>query len=68
MSDPINPTHYQGKDGVQLMDVLESFDLHLNYNRGNAIKYLFRADMKGNRVQDLKKAIWHIQREIDRHD
>jgi hypothetical protein len=35
---------------------------------GNAIKYILRSDKKGARKQDLKKAIWYIQREIDRED
>ena len=37
----------------------------LNYNMGNAVKYITRADHKGNRKQDLEKAIWYLRRELD---
>jgi len=63
MDDQVNhPKHYnQHPSGVECIDVVE----HFSFNRGNAIKYLWRAGDKGNLVQDLEKAIWYIQREID---
>jgi hypothetical protein len=62
--DPVNhPQHYKGK-GLEAIQVIEAFDL--GFNLGNAIKYLLRCDKKGNKVQDLKKAIWYINREIER--
>lgn len=60
-----HPNHYQGKK-MEVIDVIEDYDL--GFSLGNAIKYILRADAKGNRKQDLKKAIWYIQREIDRED
>lgn len=38
----------------------------MNFNLGNAIKYLWRADHKGAQVADLQKAAWYINREIGR--
>ncbi len=61
--DPVHrPTHYTShKSGVECIKVTE----HMNFCLGNAIKYLWRADLK-NGSEDLKKAIWYIQREIER--
>ena len=61
-----HPDHYQGSGGMEVIDVIEDYDL--GFSLGNAIKYILRADKKGNRKQDLNKAIWYIQREIDRED
>lgn len=68
MHDPVdNPQHYQTKYGLQVIDVIEKFEL--NYNLGNAVKYILRAGKKDNEVQDLRKAIWYISRQIaDRLD
>jgi hypothetical protein len=38
----------------------------MNFCLGNAVKYIWRADLKGNDIEDLKKAEWYIQREIER--
>ena len=59
--DPINPAHYEGKT-MQAIDVIEDFDL--GFCLGNATKYVLRAGRKEHKVQDLKKAIWYINREI----
>ena len=57
-----NPKHYNmGK--YQVIEVIEDWDL--GYHLGNAIKYIGRCEHKGNKVQDLEKAIWYIQREIE---
>lgn len=63
MSDPVNhPKHYTSHpSGVECIDITE----HYNFNVGNAIKYLWRADLK-NGVQDLQKAKWYIDRELKR--
>lgn len=37
---------------------------HLNFNLGNAIKYLWRCDNKGANIEDLRKSVWYIQDEI----
>jgi hypothetical protein len=41
---------------------------HMNFNLGNAIKYLWRSDKKGAPIEDLKKAVWYIKREIARRE
>lgn len=63
-TDPINhPVHYTAHpSGVECIQITE----HMNFNIGNAIKYLWRSDHKGTRIDDLKKAQWYIAREIDR--
>ncbi len=60
-----HPDHYQGNK-FEVIDIIE--DYNLGFSLGNAIKYILRADKKGARKQDLKKAIWYIQREIDCED
>lgn len=63
MTDPINPDHYR-RHGTELIDIVE----HLNYNRGNAVKYLVRAGVKNpaTELEDLMKAQWYVNREIAR--
>ena len=56
-----HPQHYGDVPGIECIDVVE----HFSFNRGNAIKYLWRAGSKGNVLEDLKKARWYVQREID---
>ena len=48
----------------EAIDVIE--DWNLNFNLGNAVKYISRAGHKDDIVQDLKKAMWYIEREIQR--
>jgi len=57
-----HPAHYTTHpSGVECIQITE----HLNFCLGNAVKYLWRADLKGG-TEDLRKAIWYISREIDR--
>jgi hypothetical protein len=56
-----HPPHYT-QGGIETIDFIEA--KNLNYNLGNAVKYITRADHKGNRLQDLQKAKWYIEREI----
>jgi hypothetical protein len=58
-----HPEHYQG-NGIEVIDIIDSFEL--NFALGNAIKYILRADKKGNRRQDLEKARWYLNREISK--
>lgn len=58
-----HPSHYQGK-GIEVIDIIEAFDL--NFSLGNSIKYILRADKKGNKKQDLLKAIWYLNNELKR--
>ncbi len=64
IGDPVNhPPHYTSHpSGVEVIQITE----HMNFCLGNAIKYILRADHKGNQIQDLKKASWYINREIAR--
>jgi hypothetical protein len=64
MSDPVNhPTHYTSHpSGVEVIAITE----HMNFCLGNAIKYILRADLKGNPIEDLQKAQWYLDREIAR--
>ena len=62
MPDPVNhPAHYT-TGGIETIDFIEA--KNLNYNLGNCVKYITRADHKGNRIQDLQKAKWYLEREI----
>lgn len=58
-----HPAHYK-VGGIETIDFIEAKGL--NYNMGNAVKYITRADHKGNRKQDLEKAMWYLNREIGR--
>ena len=64
MSDNVNhPRHYTTHpSGVECIQITE----HMGFNLGNAVKYIWRADLKGNQIEDLKKAVWYINREIQR--
>ena len=66
VKDYVNhPSHYtDGK--IEVIDFIE--DKKLNYHRGNAIKYIARAGKKkkNKEIEDLQKAIWYLNREIDR--
>lgn len=55
--------HYDSKKDYDLIDVAK--DYNLNFNRGNIVKYICRADKKGNELQDLLKAQDYINREIE---
>jgi hypothetical protein len=62
--DNINhPAHYRA-GGIETIDFIEAKDL--NYRLGNAVKYITRAKHKGNELEDLKKAQWYLNREIDK--
>jgi hypothetical protein len=72
MSDNVNhPEHYiKHPSGVECIEVTE----HYNFNVGNAIKYLWRAGIKteegksqaDKQIEDLQKAAWYVNREIER--
>ena len=58
--DPVNrPSQY---NGFEVIDITEQ----LNFNRGNAVKYILRAGFKDNEMEDLRKAQFYINREIKR--
>jgi hypothetical protein len=64
-TDAVNyPSHYTRFPGVEVIQITE----HLNFCRGNAVKYIARAGAKDSsaEIQDLEKARWYIDREIER--
>lgn len=66
MSDPVNnPAHYKSHpSGVECITITE----HMGFCLGNAIKYIWRADLKADAIGDLKKARWYLDREIARRE
>lgn len=62
--DPVSkPKHYNvHPSGMECIDITR----HMNFNLGNSIKYIWRAGEKGDKVEDLKKAVWYLQDEIKR--
>lgn len=63
--DPVNhPSHYTAYKGLEIIDLTEQ----MNFNRGNAVKYICRAGLKdgSKEVEDLNKAIWYLTREVAR--
>ena len=66
MLDSINPDHYKGNRKYEAIDVIE--DWKLNFNLGNALKYISRNGRKPGEDPEigLNKAIWYLHRELDR--
>jgi hypothetical protein len=66
MNDPVNhPSHYVSHpSGVECIQITE----HMGFNLGNAIKYVWRADLKNDAIEDLKKAEFYIRREIQKRE
>lgn len=65
-SDSIHkPKHYtEHPSGIECIQVTE----HMGFNLGNAIKYIWRCDLKLDAIEDLKKAKWYIDREISKRE
>jgi Protein of unknwon function (DUF3310) len=73
VTDSVNhPPHYTSSpatcsacgQGIECIDVTR----HMGFNLGNALKYLWRADLKGNAIEDLRKAVWYINDEIAKRE
>lgn len=62
MENVNHPEHYN--QGIEPIDVIESWGL--NFSLGNVIKYTLRAPYKGKEIEDLEKAKWYLDREIER--
>ena len=63
MNDNVNhPAHYEQNGPFECIELTEHYDFCM----GNAIKYVWRHNDKGKPVEDLSKALWYVQREIDR--
>lgn len=60
-----HPPHYTSHpSGVECITITE----HMGFCLGNAVKYIWRADLKGNATEDLKKARFYVEREIARRE
>lgn len=60
-----HPQHYGGKDNqYEAIKVIEAWNL--GFSLGNAIKYISRAGKKNNAIEDLKKAKWYLEHEIEK--
>ncbi len=56
-----HPKHYNiGK--IEVIDAIEDWDL--GFNDGNAVKYVAKHKHKENSIQDIKKAIWYLNRHL----
>jgi len=64
VSDLVNhPAHYTSHpSGVEAIDITR----HMNFNLGNAVKYIWRAGLKGDSIEDLQKARFYISDELER--
>jgi hypothetical protein len=62
-----HPPHYGGKDNTyEAIKVIEAW--HLGFNLGNVLKYISRVDRKVAALEDLKKAAWYLNREIENRE
>lgn len=63
MNEVDHPKHYKSHpSGIECIQITE----YMSFNLGNAIKYIWRSGEKGSQLQDLQKAAWYINREIER--
>ena len=59
------PPHYRSHpSGIECIEVTR----HMGFNLGNAIKYIWRADLKHDAIEDLKKAIWYLEDELNKRE
>ena len=65
-NDPVNhPQHYNGHpSGIECIEIVR----HMGFNLGNATKYIWRADLKNDALEDLRKAAWYIADEIAKRE
>jgi hypothetical protein len=64
-----HPKHYGGEESTyEAIKVIEAWDL--GFNLGNVVKYISRLGKKdaNKKIEDLEKALWYLQREIERHE
>ena len=60
-----HPVHYTSHpSGIECIQITE----HMGFNLGNALKYIWRCDLKKDAIEDLKKAKWYIDREINKRE
>ena len=65
-TDPVNhPSHYTNHpSGIECIEITE----HMSFNLGNALKYIWRCDLKNDAIEDLKKAQFYIERELKKRE
>ena len=60
-----HPKHYCAHpSGIECIEITE----HMSFCLGNAVKYIWRADLKEDAIEDLRKAIWYLERELSRRE
>lgn len=61
-NNPVDhPSHYTSHpSGIEAIEICQ----HMSFCLGNVMKYIWRADLKGNALQDLRKAKWYLDKEI----
>lgn len=65
--DPVHKPYHYNQGGVETIDGIQAAlgDIGLvDHCRGNALKYVWRAGKKGDMVEDLKKAIWYLNKAV----
>lgn len=62
----ITPLHYMTESKIDVIDFCKMYNM--NFNRGNIVKYLARAGKKDDELQDLRKALNYLLREIEHHE
>jgi hypothetical protein len=64
--DPVErPPHYtMHPSGIECIQITE----HMGFNLGNALKYIWRCDLKQDAIEDLRKAMWYINRELEKRN
>ena len=71
--DAVNhPKHYTSSpakckscgEPIECIDVVK----HMGFNLGNSVKYVWRCDLKKDAIEDLKKAIWYLQCEVEKRE
>jgi len=68
MKERVNhPSHYGGEDNpYEVIKIIEHYGLDKDAYLFNVIKYILRADKKDNYEEDLKKALWYLNRKVER--
>ena len=64
MSDRVYKLPHYNSGGIEAIDVIEAFEL--GFNLGNVLKYVLRSGRKGDALEDLEKAAYYLDREIDK--
>jgi len=67
--DPVaHPSHYQGKGGLEAITVIRAFGLDESFELGSATKYLLRANAKGSKIENIKKARQMLDMWLSEHN